>query len=124
MYINITGIMKNNIVKTPLEAILAKIKFNEHGLVPAIAQDFASGEVLMLAWMNAESLEKTLASGQVTYFSRSRNALWRKGETSGNTQKLKELFIDCDGDTILLKVEQKGVACHTGARSCFFTKIE
>lgn len=103
--------------------ILEQVKFNESGLVPAIAQSWESGEVLMMAWMNAEALEKTLSSGDVYYWSRSRGALWRKGETSGHTQKLKECFIDCDGDTILLKIEQTGAACHTGERSCFFRKI-
>lgn len=103
--------------------LLSKVTFDAHGLVPAIAQDAASGEVLMMAWMNAESLEKTLSTGQVHYWSRSRASLWRKGETSGHTQTLKELYIDCDGDTILLKIEQVGPACHTGAPGCFFTKI-
>lgn len=103
--------------------IVEKIKFNENGLVPAIAQDVASGEILMMAWMNAAALEKTLETGDVYYWSRSRGELWRKGGTSGNMQKLKECYIDCDGDTLLLKIEQTGVACHTGARSCFFTKI-
>ena len=102
---------------------MSKITFDENGLVPAIAQDAATGQVLMMAWMNKESLEKTLATGQVHYWSRSRNSLWRKGETSGHTQTLKELLIDCDGDTILLTIEQVGPACHTGATSCFFTKI-
>ena len=102
--------------------IISKIKFNEAGLVPAIAQCHKTGEVLMLAWMNCESIEKTLTSKDVYYWSRSRSSLWRKGETSGHTQTLKEFYIDCDGDTILLKVEQTGPACHTGARTCFFTK--
>ncbi len=103
--------------------ILGMIKFTENGLVPAIAQDFQSGEVLMMAWMNAEAIEKTLTSGQVHYWSRSRNAIWRKGETSGHTQTMKEFLIDCDGDTILVIIEQVGPACHTGEHSCFFTKI-
>jgi len=102
---------------------IKNIKFDASGLVPAIAQDFASGEVLMMAWMNAESIEKTLATNDVYYWSRSRGELWRKGATSGHTQKLKECFLDCDGDTILLKIEQVGAACHTGERSCFFRKI-
>lgn len=101
---------------------LAETKFNADGLVPVIAQSAINGEVLMLAWMNATTLEETLASGQVTYWSRSRQAVWRKGETSGNVQRLVEAFIDCDGDTILLKVDQTGPACHTGAVSCFFRK--
>lgn len=103
--------------------ILKQVKFDDNGLVPAIAQDFVTGEVLMMAWMNAESLEKTLSTNQVHYWSRSRKSLWRKGETSSHTQTMKECFIDCDGDTILLKIEQVGVACHTGERSCFFKKI-
>ena len=103
---------------------LDRIQFNQDGLIPAIAQHHASGEVLMMAWMNAESLRLSIETGQVTYWSRSRQALWRKGETSGHVQKLREIWLDCDGDTILLKVEQTGPACHTGARSCFFTKLD
>lgn len=96
-------------------------RWNEHGLIPAIAQDAETGEVLMLAWMNAEALHLTLDSGDVVYWSRSRGALWRKGETSGNTQKLIDARLDCDGDTLLLTVEQRGDgACHTGRRTCFF----
>ena len=106
-----------------IKKTIEQVKFNDVGLVPVIAQDFANGEVLMMAWMNADSLTKTLTTNQVYYWSRSRKSLWRKGETSGHTQTLKECFIDCDGDTILLKIEQVGVACHTGQRSCFFTKI-
>ncbi len=106
-----------------ISEILSQVKFNEKGLVPVIAQHYQSGEVLMMAWMNAQSLEKTLTTKDVYYWSRSRNSLWRKGETSGHTQTLKECLIDCDGDTILLKIEQVGAACHTGERSCFFTKI-
>ena len=100
--------------------VLSSINFDERGLVPAIAQQFDSGEVLMMAWMNAESLTETLNTGQVCYWSRSRKMLWFKGETSGQTQSLKELIVDCDYDTLLLKVDQLGVACHTGRRSCFF----
>lgn len=102
-------------------AALAALKFNEDGLVPAIAQQFDSGEVLMMAWMNRDAVIDTLATGRVCYWSRSRKGLWRKGETSGQQQRLKELLIDCDGDTILLKVDQDGVACHTGRRTCFYT---
>ena len=95
------------------------------GLVTAIAQDHASGEILMVAFMNEESFDRTLATGQVHYWSRSRGALWFKGEQSGNTQQLKSMYIDCDGDVVLLKVEQKGdAACHTGRRSCFYRKLE
>lgn len=99
------------------------IAFNGDGLVPAIAQQFDTGEVLMMAWMNAESIAETLRSGRVCYWSRSRQSLWRKGETSGQVQALKELRLDCDGDTILLHVDQTGVACHTGRRNCFFRAV-
>ncbi len=99
---------------------LAKIVYNEAGLVPAIVQDDSSGEVLMLAWMTADSLRLTLAEGRTVFWSRSRNELWRKGETSGHTQSIRSVLFDCDGDTILVKVEQIGAACHTGAPSCFF----
>ena len=94
------------------------------GLVAAIAQDSDSGEVLMMAWMNQEALEITLRTGQVTYWSRSRNSLWRKGETSGHTQALRSIAYDCDGDALLMKVEQIGAACHTGKRSCFYREIQ
>jgi phosphoribosyl-AMP cyclohydrolase len=98
--------------------------YDANGLVPAIAQDAKTGEVLMLAWMNADSLGRTLETGDVTYWSRSRKSLWRKGATSGHTQRLVSAFVDCDGDTLLLKVDQKGPACHTGAPACFFRKLE
>src|SRR5689334_5167366 len=97
-----------------LAPLLAEIRFDANGLVPAIAQQHDTGEVLMMAWMNRDSIAETLATGRVCYWSRSRGGLWRKGETSGQTQHLKELRIDCDGDTILLLVHQDGVACHTG----------
>ena len=90
------------------------------GLITAVAQDAANGEVLMVAWMNAEAYDETIRTGRAVYFSRSRNRLWRKGEQSGQVQHLKELRIDCDGDTLLLLVDQQGVACHTGRRNCFF----
>lgn len=106
---------------TESTAALSAITFNADGLVPAIAQQFDTGEVLMMAWMNREAVEETLATGRVCYWSRSRKNLWRKGETSGQQQKLVEFLIDCDGDTILLKVDQDGVACHTGRRTCFYT---
>ncbi|GAB5452268.1 MAG: phosphoribosyl-AMP cyclohydrolase [Halioglobus sp.] len=106
-------------------ALMADINWNEHGLVPAIAQDWQSGEVLMLAWMNAEALELTIAEKRAIYWSRSRNKLWRKGEESGNVQQLKELRLDCDADTVLMKVEQVGgIACHTGRRHCFYQRLE
>jgi phosphoribosyl-AMP cyclohydrolase len=103
--------------------LLAEVRYDANGLIPAVAQDHASGEVLMVAWMNAESLQETLATGQVTYWSRSRRSLWRKGETSGHRQTLKELRLDCDGDTLLLLVEQVGPACHTNRRSCFYRAL-
>jgi phosphoribosyl-AMP cyclohydrolase len=99
---------------------LALVKFDDKGLVPAIAQQHDTGEVLMMAWMNEQALIATLDTGQVHYWSRSRGNLWHKGETSGQTQKLVDFRIDCDGDTLLLLVDQIGVACHTGRRTCFF----
>lgn len=99
------------------------VAFDAQGLVCAVAQQHDSGEVLMVAWMNREALAETVASGQVCYWSRSRGKLWRKGETSGQTQRLVELRVDCDGDTLLLRVEQTGVACHTGRRACFFRRF-
>lgn len=103
--------------------VLEQIAFNADGLVPVIAQQHGSGEVLMLAWMNREAVAETLTTGQVCYFSRRRNTLWRKGETSGQVQRLIELRLDCDADTLLAVVDQTGVACHTGRRSCFFTAL-
>lgn len=99
------------------------IRFDEQGLIPVIAQSANSGEVLMLAWMNRDALTETLATGHMCYWSRSRATLWRKGEKSGQTQKLLSLAIDCDGDALLAKVEQTGVACHTGRRFCFFHEV-
>ncbi|MBU6419899.1 MAG: phosphoribosyl-AMP cyclohydrolase [Proteobacteria bacterium] len=107
---------------TPSPALSA-ISFNADGLVAAIAQQHDTGEVLMMAWMNAQAVEETLRTGQVCYFSRSRQKLWRKGETSGQRQSLVEMRIDCDGDALLLLVDQDGVACHTGRRSCFYTAM-
>ncbi len=98
--------------------------FNRDGLIPAIAQDEKTGEVLMLAWMNDEALKRTLLTRQVTYWSRSRNKLWVKGETSGHTQELVSLQTDCDQDTLLLQVRQTGAACHTGERSCFYRSLD
>ena len=103
-----------------VESLLAIVRFDADGLVPAIAQQHDSGEVLMLAWMNREAIAETLATGCVCYFSRSRGKLWRKGETSGQAQRLVELRVDCDADALLLLVDQTGVACHTGRRSCFY----
>lgn len=102
---------------------LSRVRFNTDGLVPAIAQQKDSGEVLMMAWMSAESLAETLRTGRVCYWSRSRQEFWRKGDTSGHVQHLVEARLDCDGDTILLIVDQTGAACHTGRRTCFFTPM-
>jgi len=107
-------------VEDPIERALAEIKFGVDGLVPAIAQQHDTGEVLMMAWMNRDAVRASLAEGRACYWSRSRGKLWRKGETSGQTQQLHELRLDCDGDTVLLLVDQYGVACHTGRRNCFF----
>ena len=101
-------------------ALLDDIRFDSAGLVTAVAQQHDTGEVLMLAWMNRDAVAETLQTGRVCYWSRSRGALWRKGETSGQTQRLVELRVDCDGDALLLRVDQHGVACHTGHRSCFY----
>jgi len=103
-----------------IERALGAIRFNPDGLVPAIAQQHDTGEVLMMAWMNREAVRITLEEGRACYWSRARRALWRKGETSGQIQEVRELRLDCDGDTVLLLVEQAGVACHTGRRNCFF----
>jgi len=107
----------------PIKFDPASLQFNDQGLIPAIAQADGSGEVLMMAWMNAASVAETLASGRVTYWSRSRGELWRKGETSGHVQRLVEMRIDCDRDCLLVIVEQTGPACHTNRRSCFYTAI-
>ena len=107
----------------PTPAVLDRLKLNAGGLIPAIAQQHDTGEVLMLAWMNREALDETLATGRVCYYSRSRQALWRKGEQSGQVQLLHSLHLDCDGDTLLLKVDQTGPACHTGRRSCFYLQV-
>jgi phosphoribosyl-ATP pyrophosphohydrolase/phosphoribosyl-AMP cyclohydrolase len=100
------------------------IKFDEKGLVPAVAQEVTTGEVLMVAYMTKEALEKTLETGRAHYFSRSRNTLWQKGETSGNFQDVTGVYYDCDNDTVLVKVKQTGVACHTGERTCFFRRLD
>jgi phosphoribosyl-AMP cyclohydrolase len=110
--------------RVTLDAVFEALRFDADGLLPAVAQHADSGEILMFAWMNRAALRETLQSGRVCYFSRSRGSLWRKGETSGNVQQLKELRFDCDGDVILMKVDQTGPACHTGRASCFYLKVE
>jgi phosphoribosyl-AMP cyclohydrolase len=105
-------------------SLKSQVKFDKDGLIPAIAQQFDTKEVLMMAWMNMQSLEETIETGRVCYWSRSRQSYWRKGEESGQIQRLKSLAFDCDGDTILLSVDQTGPACHTGRRSCFYTSVQ
>jgi phosphoribosyl-AMP cyclohydrolase len=112
--------MVEDATTTPLGTLLNALCFDANGLVPAVAQQHDTGEVLMMAWMNKDAVLETLATGRVCYWSRTRGRLWRKGETSKQIQHLKELRIDCDGDTILLLVDQEGVACHTGRRACFY----
>ncbi len=107
-----------------LPLALEQIPWNADGLIPVIAQQHDTGEVLMLAWMNAQALEETLEKGRVCYWSRSRQQLWRKGESSGQVQELREMRFDCDGDTLLLLVDQTGPACHTGRRTCFFNLVQ
>jgi len=107
-----------------MNTLLTAIKFDERGLVPAVVQDAATGEVLMLAYMNGESLAKTVATNETWFWSRSRGELWHKGATSGNTQRVVSIAVDCDGDTLLVKVEPHGPACHTGARTCFFRSLD
>ena len=106
-----------------VDDLLREVRFDAAGLVLAVVQQHDTGEVLMVAWMNADAIAETLATGRVCYWSRSRGALWRKGEISGQVQELKELRLDCDGDSILLLVDQTGVACHTGRRNCFFRAV-
>ncbi|HIF59956.1 MAG TPA: phosphoribosyl-AMP cyclohydrolase [Rhodospirillales bacterium] len=113
----------NEDIKSTIEQALATFRFNPEGLIPAIAQQFDTGEVLMMAWMNEEAISASFKEERVVYWSRSRQTLWRKGETSGQIQYLKEMRWDCDGDTLLVQVDQKGVACHTGQRSCFFSAV-
>ncbi len=114
----------SNTATQAISDFIAQVKFNDKGLVTTIAQDAETGEVLMLAWQNAESLRLTLEKGEMVYFSRSRQALWHKGETSGHTQTVHQLAIDCDGDAVLAKVTQRGgIACHTGRKSCFYREF-
>ena len=105
------------------QELLDKVKFDDKGLIPAITQNVRTGEILMQAFMNRESLEKTLETGQATFWSRSRGKLWTKGETSGNIQKVQQILIDCDQDSLVLLVEQKGPACHTGEETCFYRTL-
>ena len=105
------------------DELTARMRFNSDGLVPAVAQDAETGDVLMMAWMDSEALARTLSSGRATYWSRSRQIYWVKGETSGNVQQVVSAHLDCDGDTILLRVQQTGAACHTGNPTCFFTEL-
>jgi len=121
---NFTDIILNVFDDNSLGLFLKKIDFSKlNGLIPAVAQDYFSKEILMLAFMNEEALRKTVETGYAHYFSRSRNKLWKKGETSGHIQEIKEIFFDCDNDSVLLKIIQKGPACHTGHKSCFYSKI-
>lgn len=107
----------------PWAEVIETLPFNADGLLPAIAQQHDSGEVLMMAWMNREAMDETLSTGRVCYFSRSRQKLWRKGESSGQVQMLKDMRFDCDGDTVLLLVDQTGPACHSGRRNCFYNAV-
>ena len=124
---HIAGIKANERAKLgdglPWAEVRANLKLTADGLIPAIAQQHDTGEVLMMAWMNLQSLDETLATGRVCYWSRSRGKLWRKGESSGQVQQLKEMRLDCDGDTLLLLVDQTGPACHTGRKNCFYNAV-
>jgi phosphoribosyl-AMP cyclohydrolase len=121
MWKELEGYTKNH--SLPWQEASQHLPFNQDGLLPAIAQQHDSGEALMMAWMNEEALNETLATGRVCYWSRSRGKLWRKGESSGQVQRLREMRFDCDGDTILLLVDQTGPACHSGRRSCFYNAV-
>lgn len=105
-------------------SFIDSLKFNDQGLIPAIVQEEGSGRVLMMAWMNADSIKSTLETGKTHFWSRSRQKYWMKGESSGNTQQVKDVAYDCDGDTLLIQVEQVGAACHEGYKSCFFTSVK
>lgn len=117
--------MSNDTPTSPATAdqVAASLKYTADGLIPAIAQQFDTGEVLMMAWMNKDAVKETLTSGRACYFSRSRSKLWRKGESSGQVQTVKDFRWDCDADTVLLLVDQEGVACHTGRHNCFFNAV-
>lgn len=116
--------MREKAFRRPQMNIFDEINFDKNGLVPAVVQDSESGEVLMLAYMNRDALEQTIKTGISHFYSRSRKKLWQKGEVSGNIQTVSEVRIDCDGDTVLIKVQQKGAACHEGYRACFYRKLE
>lgn len=116
--------MKSSFNPAKNSILIDIINWDQNNLVPAVVQQYNTGEVLMLAWMNKESISKTLKTGKAHYYSRSRNEQWFKGETSGNTQKIMNIRLDCDGDTILLQVDQNGVACHTGNKTCFFHDVQ
>ena len=113
-----------NLSPSSIDLLISKVRFNDAGLVAAIAQDVENGDVLMMAWMNEASLRETLETGRACYWSRSRQEFWRKGDTSGHSQTVHDLSVDCDGDTLLMKVTQIGAACHTGERTCFFTSVK
>ena len=117
------GMRKEPLDKPETDTLAARIKWSSDGLVPVIAQDALTGEVLMMAWMNRESLSMTLETGRAVYFSRSRQSLWRKGDTSGHIQTVTEMRVDCDADCLLIRVRQVGAACHTGRRSCFYRMV-
>ena len=115
--------MNEPVVQTIIDKVIDSLKFNSDGLIPAVSQQHDTGEILMMAWMNKDAVAETLRVGRVCYWSRSRQKLWRKGESSGQIQTLRELRWDCDADTLLLQVDQKGVACHTGRHNCFFYAV-
>ena len=115
--------LKRNVSKQNIEQVLSDLKFSSDGLIPVISQQYNTGEILMMAWMNEEAVKETLATGQACYWSRSRKSLWRKGEISGQIQLLLEFRWDCDSDTALILIDQIGVACHTGRRNCFYNAL-
>lgn len=121
-FLSIENLARDEVL--PLPEVLEQLAFNDRGLIPVITQDAKSRQVLMFAWMNCEALDQTLAIGCMTYWSRSRDKLWVKGETNGHTQTLVSMSIDCDGDVLLCQVEQKGAACHTGRADCFYLRVD
>jgi phosphoribosyl-AMP cyclohydrolase len=118
------GVITRNGFMEQSRTQIEQLKFDDNGLIPAIIQDHATGEVLMMAWMNRDSLEKTIETGKTHFFSRSRNKLWLKGESSGHVQRVKSIAVDCDADCLLIRVEQTGAACHTGYYSCFYRQLD